>query len=152
MRDKQVLHLLSILKNINCSIWYLNIGETYNVGSDTWLTFMNGLKDTNITHMYATERTSLTKEMKRIMLMTISDNHKKHNLYDDPNNKDVTKYSTHSWTNPYTDSLKKRLQRNTSTASALGNLTPESDSTIASDESEVDDKNLGIYLTVLFVF
>ena len=152
MRDKQVLHLLSILKSSKCSIWYLNIGEAYNVGSDTWMTFMDGLEHTIITHMYATEKTSLTVEMKRSMLKIISGNHKKHHLYDDPNNKDVTKWNTHSWKNPFTDSLKKRSQRNTSTSSAPRKLTPESDSTIASDESEVDDKNLGIYLTVLFVF
>ena len=112
MRDKQVLHLLSILKNQKCSIWYLNIGETHNVLSATWVTFMNGLKDTNITHMYATEKTSLTVEMKKSMMDIILKNQEKHNLHKDPNNVDVITQCTHMWSNPI-NPLKQQRQSGT---------------------------------------
>ena len=55
MRDGQMLKLLKVLKEGN--IWSLNIGETYKVSNETWETFKEGLKETNVTHMYASEHT-----------------------------------------------------------------------------------------------
>ncbi len=99
MRDEQVLHLLRILQLPTCKIWCLNIGETYNVKRRTWAQFTNGLKKTNITHMYASEHT-ISSAMKEKIRETIRENRKKQTLHVDPNNLDVIVQCTHCWWNP----------------------------------------------------
>ena len=88
MRDKQVLRLLEILKKPSCNIWCLNIGETYKVKTRTWKAFTRGLKETKITHMYASEHT-ISSELKERIRATIRENRKKHNMHIDPENLDV---------------------------------------------------------------
>ena len=99
MRDKQVLHLLRILQHPNCSIWCLNIGETYNVKMKTWKTFAKGLKKTKVTHMYASEHT-ITPRLKDIFRENIRNNRQKHDKHINPNNLDVIVQCTHCWWNP----------------------------------------------------
>lgn len=99
MRDEQVLHLLRILQLPTCKIWCLNIGETYNVKRRTWAQFTNGLKKTNITHMYASEHT-ISSAMKEKIRETIRKNRSKQTLHVDPNNLDVIVQCTHCWWNP----------------------------------------------------
>ena len=100
MRDEQVLHLLRILQRPSCKIWCLNIGETYNVQTETWEIFAEGLKDTNVTHMYASEHT-ITTELKDQIRNTIRNNRSKHNMHIDPNNVDTIVRCTHCWWNPF---------------------------------------------------
>mmetsp|Transcript_14209 Transcript_14209/g.27194 ORF Transcript_14209/g.27194 Transcript_14209/m.27194 type:complete len:1061 (-) Transcript_14209:126-3308(-) len=99
MRDKQVLRLIEILKKPSCNIWCLNIGETYKVKTRTWKAFTRGLKDTKITHMYASEHT-ISSELKDKIRSTIRENRKKHNMHIDPENLDVIVKCTHCWWNP----------------------------------------------------
>jgi hypothetical protein len=99
MRDKQVLHLLKILQQPACKIWCLNIGETYNVTTETWDAFTEGLKKTKVTHMYASEHT-ITTEMKDEIRETIRMNRSKHDMHINPNNLDVIIQCTHCWWNP----------------------------------------------------
>ena len=99
MKDEQVLHLLRILQQPSCKIWCLNIGETYNVKRRTWAAFTNGLKQTKITHMYASEHT-ISGAMKEKIREIIRDNRKKHNMHIDPNNLEVIVQCTHCWWNP----------------------------------------------------
>ena len=67
---------------------FQNIGETYKVKTRTWKAFTRGLKETKITHMYASEHT-ISSELKEKIRTTIRDNRKKHNMHIDPNNLDV---------------------------------------------------------------
>lgn len=83
----------------SCNIWCLNIGETYNVSSQTWEIFTKGLKDTKVTHMYASEHT-ITSEQKHKIRDTIRENRRKHNMHNDPNNLDTIVQCTHCWWNP----------------------------------------------------
>lgn len=99
MRDAQVLHLIQILQQPSCNIWCLNIGETYKVKRKTWRTFVNGLKHTKVTHMYASEHT-ISGEMKESIRSTIRNNRKKHRMHIDPENLDVIVRCTHNWWNP----------------------------------------------------
>jgi hypothetical protein len=99
MRDDQVLHLLHILQLPTCKIWCLNVGETYNVKRRTWAQFTNGLKKTNITHMYASEHT-ISSAMKEKIRETIRENRNKQTLHIDPHNLDVIVQCTHCWWNP----------------------------------------------------
>lgn len=99
LRDKQVLHLLRILQAPSCKIWCLNIGENYNVDTETWEKFTEGLQRTKVTHMYASEHT-ITTEMKDMIRETIRLNRKKHDMHINPNNLDVIVQCTHCWWNP----------------------------------------------------
>jgi hypothetical protein len=99
MRDEQVLHLLKILQRPSCKIWCLNIGETYKVQTETWEMFTDGLEDTNITHMYASEHT-ITSELKDQIRETIRLNRSKHSMHVDPKNLDTILQCTHCWWNP----------------------------------------------------
>lgn len=99
MRDEQVMHLLRVLKRPACKIWCLNIGETYNVRTETWEKFAEGLKDTKITHMYASEHT-ISTELKDQIRSTIRNNRSKHNMHCDPSNLDTIVQCTHCWWNP----------------------------------------------------
>jgi hypothetical protein len=99
MRDEQVLHLLRVLQRPSCKIWCLNIGETYKVQMTTWEVFTKGLKDTKITHMYASEHT-ITSELKDEIRESIRMNRSKHNMHLDPNNLDTIVQCTHCWWNP----------------------------------------------------
>ena len=99
MCEKQVLHLLKILQQPACKIWCLNIGETYNVTTETWEAFTQGLEKTKITHMYASEHT-ITTEMKDEIRETIRMNRSKHDMHINPNNLDVIIQCTHCWWNP----------------------------------------------------
>lgn len=99
MHDEQVLHLLKVLKLRTCKIWCLNIGETYNVKSSTWKKFARGLRDTNVTHMYASEHT-IDGELKDKIREIIRLNRKKHDMHCNPENLDVIVQCTHCWWNP----------------------------------------------------
>ena len=99
MRDAQVLHLLKILQSPTCRIWCLNIGETYNVRTETWELFATGLKETNITHMYASEHT-ISNQLKDEIRETIRLNRQKHSMHKDPNNLEIIVQCTHCWWNP----------------------------------------------------
>lgn len=99
VRDKQFIHLLRVLQLPTCKIWCLNIGETYNVMDDTWEMFAEGLKTTNITHMYASEHT-ISTALKDQIRATIRKNRSKHNLHNDPENLDAIIQCTHCWWNP----------------------------------------------------
>lgn len=99
VRDEQVMHLLRILQKPSCNIWCLNIGETYNVQTDTWEKFTEGLKHTKVTHMYASEHT-ISTELKDKMRECVRDNRSKHNMHIDPNNLDTIVRCTHNWWNP----------------------------------------------------
>jgi len=90
MRDEQVMHLLRVLQRPSCKIWCLNIGETYKVDMETWEKFAEGLKDTNVTHLYISEHT-ITTELKDQVRATIRDNRKKHTLHSDPSNLDTVR-------------------------------------------------------------
>jgi hypothetical protein len=74
-------------------------GETYKVKTKTWKKFADGLADTKITHMYASEHT-ITSELKEQIRATIRDNRRKHNMHIDPENLDVIVQCTHCWWNP----------------------------------------------------
>jgi len=99
MRDEQILHLLRILQNQNCRIWCLNVGETYNVQTETWEIFAKGLEKTKVTHMYASEHT-ISSDTKDIIRETIRNNRTKHDLHINPDNLDVIIQCTHNWWNP----------------------------------------------------
>ena len=99
MRDEQVMRLLGVLQRPSCKIWCLNIGETYKVKTRTWKRFADGLKQTKVTHMYASEHT-ITAELKEQLRMTIRDNRSKHNMHIDPDNLDTIVMCTHNWWNP----------------------------------------------------
>jgi hypothetical protein len=96
MRDEQILHLLRILQNQNCRIWCLNVGETYNVQTETWEIFAKGLEKTKVTHMYASEHT-ISSDTKDIIRETIRNNRTKHDLHINPDNLDVIIQCTHNW-------------------------------------------------------
>jgi hypothetical protein len=99
MRDDQILHLIRVLQNPSCNIWCLNIGETYNVQDRTWEKFAKGLKNTKVTHMYASEHT-ITNNLKDYIRLTIRNNRSKHQMHIDPDNLDVIIQCTHCWWNP----------------------------------------------------
>lgn len=99
MRDAQVLRLVEILRKPSCQIWCLNIGETYKVKSRTWKIFARGLRDSKVTHMYASEHT-ISSELKDKIRATIRNNRSKHNMHIDPENLDVIVQCTHCWWNP----------------------------------------------------
>lgn len=91
--------MLRILQSPQCKIWCMNIGENYNVATDTWEKFTEGLRRTKITHMYASEHT-ITSEMKDEIRRTIRENRKKHDMHINPENLDVIIQCTHCWWNP----------------------------------------------------
>jgi hypothetical protein len=99
MRDAQVVRLVEILRKPSCKIWCLNIGETYKVKSRTWKIFARGLRDSKVTHMYASEHT-ISSELKDKIRATIRNNRSKHNMHIDPENLDVIVKCTHCWWNP----------------------------------------------------
>jgi len=99
MRDEQMYHLLKVLQKPSCNVWCLNIGETYKASRKTWHEFSKGLKNTKITHMYASEHTipaGLKDEMRDI----IRDNREGHDMHNNPNNMHVIRECTHCWWNP----------------------------------------------------
>jgi len=107
MRDSQMLKLLKVLQQGH--IWSINIGETYKVSNKTWELFREGLKGTNVTHMYASEHT-ISSPMKLSLMAIIRDNRKKHKRHCDPGNLAVIKRITHCWWNPINaGSLKPHL-------------------------------------------
>ena len=102
--------MLRVLQRPSCKIWCLNIGETYKVEMRTWEKFTDGLKDTKITHMYASEHT-ITTALKDQIRETIRENRKKHSMHCDPNNLETIIQCTHCWWNPFnTKSLRPYLK------------------------------------------
>lgn len=93
------MHLLRILQQPSCSIWCLNIGETYKVKRKTWKRFAIGLRKTKITHTYVSEHV-ISSELKDRIRNTIRDNRSKHSMHIDPDNLDVIVKCTHNWWNP----------------------------------------------------
>ena len=98
MLDTQLNHLLEVLKNGN--IWAINIGEASKVSRKGWERFANTLSETNITHMYASENTLLTKELKKKMMDSIRENRKKDKRHYRKSNREVIEKVTHMWFNP----------------------------------------------------
>jgi hypothetical protein len=111
MRDEQVLRLLKVLQRQSCKIWCLNIGETYNVQTETWEKFATGLRDTSITHMYASEHT-ISTELKGEIRETIRRNRAKHNMHIDPNNLNTIIRCTHCWWNPINSAVLRPYIKN----------------------------------------
>jgi hypothetical protein len=99
MRDEQVIRLIKILQMPSCKIWCLNIGENYQVKMKTWEKFTAGLKDSKITHMYASEHT-ITHAIKDQMRAAMRENRKKHDMHNNPENLDTIIQCTHCWWNP----------------------------------------------------
>jgi hypothetical protein len=112
MRDDQILHLLQVLQQKSCKIWCLNIGETYKVKMSTWDKFTKGLKNTKISHMYASEHT-ITAELKDEIRETIRLNRRKHTMHIDPNNLGTIIRCTHCWWNPINAKVLKPYIKNT---------------------------------------
>lgn len=111
MRDEQVLRLIKILQRPSCKIWNLNIGETYKVRAKTWRQFAQGLRDTKVTHMYASEHT-ISTELKDEIRSTIRDNRSKHSMHCDPENLNTIIRCTHCWWNPInTKSLRPYIKK-----------------------------------------
>ena len=99
VRDKQLLRLLEILRSPKCNIWCLNIGETPSVSSVAWMNFMEGLKETKVTHMYASVE-NIGKELKNMFLNVIRNNCPKHTMHNNPDNLGMIARCTHCWWNP----------------------------------------------------
>jgi len=112
MLNDQMLHLLRILQSPKCRIWCLNVGETYNVSDKTWTKFAKGLKNTKVTHMYASEHT-ITPMLKERFRDVIRKNRVKHELHIDPNNLDVIVRCTHCWWNPINAKVLQPFIQNT---------------------------------------
>ena len=55
-------------------IWGLNVGELWHVTRKGWEEFSCGLASTNVTHMYASEGTNLTAQLKHQMMTSIRKN------------------------------------------------------------------------------
>ena len=98
MRDIQLNNLMKVLKNGN--IWAINIGEASKVSRKGWERFADSLSETNITHMYASENTLLTKELKKKMMDSIRENRKKDKRHYNISNKNIIEKVTHMWFNP----------------------------------------------------
>jgi hypothetical protein len=98
MQDEQLLHLTKVLKKGH--IWALNVGELSRVTRRGWDKFAADLKDTNVTHMYASENTLLTKRLKRLMLDALRANRKKDKRHYNKENSEIINRVTHMWFNP----------------------------------------------------
>ena len=98
MLDQQLEHLTSVLKQGH--IWALNIGEASKVTRRGWERFADALSETNVTHMYASENTLLTKKLKIKMLDKIRENRKKDKRHYSKSNRAVIDKITHMWFNP----------------------------------------------------
>ena len=98
MLDPQLEHLTEVLKLGH--IWAINIGEASKVTRKGWEKFAEALKDTNMTHMYASENTLLTKELKYKMLGVIRENRKTDKRHYGKSNRHIIDKVTHMWFNP----------------------------------------------------
>lgn len=136
MRDKQVLHLIQILQQPSCKIWCLNIGETYNVRKRTWATFTNGLINTKITHMYASEHT-ISGAMKEKIKYLIRENRKKHDMHNNPDNLEVIVQCTHCWWNPINSKVLQPHIQNRGYSEILLNTTAQGAKCIKTDISKI---------------
>ena len=99
MLDRQLEHLTKVLKLGH--IWALNIGEASRVTKKAWVKFTKDLRDTNVTHMYASENTLLTKPMVLALRNAIRSNRAKHKRYREISNKDVINKVVKMWFCPF---------------------------------------------------
>jgi hypothetical protein len=92
--------LLEVLKKRK-RIWFLNIGET-TFSHIMWGEFLNGLKETSLTHMYASEHLlpGGKSTAKNEAHWILQENKKKHNLWRDPSNRKIIGLCTHMWNKP----------------------------------------------------
>ena len=88
--------LLDVLKHTNCNIWCNNIGEFEHVTLECWNVFVDSLKETKVTHMYASEHL-IPNELKVKMRNDIRKNRTKHNMHQSISNMDVIIKCTHCW-------------------------------------------------------
>jgi hypothetical protein len=80
-------------------IWCVNIGETHKVSNEAWNKFAIGLRDTNVTHMYASEH-YISSAMKDKLRGIMRENRKGHRRHSDVRNLAVIAQCTHCWWNP----------------------------------------------------
>ena len=97
MLDAQVAMLSKVLRRGH--IWGLNIGENYRISSQAWDRFAAELKDTSVTHMYASEHV-ISAKLKTKFRDIIRDNRKKHHRHDSVGNLAVIMQVTNMWWNP----------------------------------------------------
>ena len=98
MLDAQLAHLTEVLKKGH--IWAMNIGEAAKVSLQGWQKFAADLKYTNITHMYASENTLLTKGLKIKMMDAIRENRKTDKRHYDKSNRHIIDQVKKMWFNP----------------------------------------------------
>ena len=98
MLDAQLAHLTEVLKKGH--IWAMNIGEAAKVSLQGWQKFAADLKYTNITHMYASENTLLTKQLKIKMMDAIRENRKTDKRHYDKSNRHIIDQVKKMWFNP----------------------------------------------------
>ena len=100
MLDEQVEHLGQVLKQRN--IWALNIGENFAISTPGWEKFARVLKDTHVTHMYASEPNfgGISGKLKKQMRETIRDNRKKDTRHKSFDHIDVICQIGQMWWNP----------------------------------------------------
>ena len=80
--------------------WAMNIGEAAKVSLQGWQKFAADLKYTNITHMYASENTLLTKQLKIKMMDAIRENRKTDKRHYDKSNRHIIDQVKKMWFNP----------------------------------------------------
>jgi len=98
MRDQQLAKLTEVLKK--GFIWGLNIGESWNISRGAWERFGDDLKDTHVTHMYASEGTVILSDLKTKMMNNIRENRKKDTRHFDPENSNLINRISNMWFNP----------------------------------------------------
>lgn len=98
MQDAQLEHLTEVLKKGH--IWALNIGEASRVTRKGWEKFATDLADTNVTHMYASENTLLTEELKTRMLDAVRKNRVTDKRHYNKENSEIINKVTNMWFNP----------------------------------------------------
>ena len=96
--DDRLISLVKVLK-LKSQIWALNIGENDNITVNGWNHFIRELPNTNITHMYASEK-AITPQQKLNILEIIRRNRRKHSLHFSESNIKVIKKVTNMWWNP----------------------------------------------------
>ena len=96
LSDDQLNHLARVLQLPSCKIWAINIGEAGKIDDKTWVRFAESLKNTNVTHMYASEhqlRDGRKDQMEKIVLA--NQDSSSHKLHCKPSNNAVIKEVTH---------------------------------------------------------
>lgn len=100
MLDEQVDHLGRVLQK--GYIWALNIGENFGISTPGWERFAKALKQTHITHMYASEPNfgGISGKLKKQMRDIIRENRKKDTRHKSFDHIDVICQIGQMWWNP----------------------------------------------------